>query len=135
MLHDLGAGEYVAAYFANETRYDFLVNSSRGHSVPIINGEFQRAGQEAAAEMEAKDTGSVRIRMEKAYSVASLKVLSRECQVTEQEVRITDTFDFSENPVSVTERFITKHEPVLEADRVKIVITSYSIHYTKLYDH
>lgn len=42
-LTDLGAGEYVKSYFQNK-RYDFLPTSSRGHSVPIINGYVQRPG-------------------------------------------------------------------------------------------
>ena len=48
VLCDLGAGEYTRQYFLNETRYDFLVNSSRGHSLPIINGELQKTGKTRA---------------------------------------------------------------------------------------
>ncbi|GAB4515804.1 MAG: heparinase II/III family protein [Anaerolineae bacterium] len=48
VIADIGRGRYTKAYFGPE-RYDHLVNSSFGHSVPIPNGQAQRAGREYAA--------------------------------------------------------------------------------------
>lgn len=48
VIADIGRGRYTKAYFGPE-RYDHLVNSSIGHSVPIPNGQAQRAGREYAA--------------------------------------------------------------------------------------
>ncbi len=44
LLIDLGHGLYTKDYF-REGRYDILNNSSAGHSVPIINGVHQAAGE------------------------------------------------------------------------------------------
>ncbi len=48
LLVDMGSGEYTRQYFGAE-RYDFLCNSSRGHSVPIVEGQYQKAGGDYAA--------------------------------------------------------------------------------------
>ena len=50
LLTDLGAGEYTAQYFRDETRYDYICCSSLGHNVPVINGCGQKAGREYACE-------------------------------------------------------------------------------------
>lgn len=50
VLADLGKGRYTKAYFG-PGRYDHLVNSSLGHSVPAPDGYAQRAGQEYAARL------------------------------------------------------------------------------------
>jgi hypothetical protein len=50
LVADPGRGRYTAAYFGPE-RYDHLVNASRGHSVPVVNGQGQRPGPEYAAEL------------------------------------------------------------------------------------
>ena len=49
IISDLGAGEYTKKYFGPE-RYEILCNSSRGHSVPVIEGKYQCAGREYGAE-------------------------------------------------------------------------------------
>ncbi|MCD7750832.1 MAG: heparinase II/III-family protein [Lachnospiraceae bacterium] len=43
-LTDLGAGEYTKEYFS-ENRYQVICNHSFGHSVPLVNGQGQRAGE------------------------------------------------------------------------------------------
>jgi len=43
VIPDVGRGRYTKAYFGPE-RYQHFVNSSRGHSVPIVNGCEQLAG-------------------------------------------------------------------------------------------
>ena len=48
VIADLGRGRYTRAYFGPE-RYQHLVNSSRGHSVPMINGQEQLPGGEHGA--------------------------------------------------------------------------------------
>jgi hypothetical protein len=44
MILEIGAPEYVKAFFRAETRYQFLAARSLGHSVPLINGIEQRNG-------------------------------------------------------------------------------------------
>lgn len=48
LLTDPGRGRYSKAYFGPE-RYDNLMASSRGHSVPVVNGMAQAEGREHAA--------------------------------------------------------------------------------------
>jgi hypothetical protein len=50
LVADLGRGRYTGAYFGPE-RYEHLVNSSRGHSVPVVNGQLQQPGGEFASEV------------------------------------------------------------------------------------
>ena len=44
LLCDLGPGEYVKDYFNDQKRYQYFCTSSRGHSVPVINGQLQGHG-------------------------------------------------------------------------------------------
>jgi hypothetical protein len=48
LIADIGRGRYSKAYWGPE-RYDLLVKSSRGHSVPIVNGYAQGGGRDYAA--------------------------------------------------------------------------------------
>jgi len=48
VLVDLGAPVYVSDFFG-PSRYDYLPAGSHGHSVPIVNGQHQRVGRDAAA--------------------------------------------------------------------------------------
>lgn len=57
-LTDLGAGEYTRAYFIEETRYHFLQNRSKGHSVPIVNGFEQIAASVSAKDVTTADTAT-----------------------------------------------------------------------------
>jgi hypothetical protein len=50
VIPDVGRGRYTKAYFGPE-RYKHFVNSSRGHSVPVVNGCEQLAGHEYAAQL------------------------------------------------------------------------------------
>ena len=50
IIPDIGRGRYTKAYFGPE-RYEHLVNSSRGHSLPVVNGHEQLAGTEYAAQV------------------------------------------------------------------------------------
>ncbi|MBX3014987.1 MAG: heparinase II/III family protein [Caldilineaceae bacterium] len=50
LVADVGVGRYTKAYFGDE-RYDHFVNSSLGHSVPVVNGQLQGAGPAYAAHL------------------------------------------------------------------------------------
>jgi hypothetical protein len=50
LVADLGRGTYTRDYFG-PGRYDILVNSSRGHNVPLVNGVVQSQGVEFGAEV------------------------------------------------------------------------------------
>ncbi len=117
VLCDLGSGEYTRQYFQNETRYDYLVNSSRGHSVPIVNGEWQKVGTtRAEAERIGEDTFSVHYGF--SYEDENLKDAARTFSCDEDGVTLTDTFVFDEMPKSLIERFISRQKPMLEEGKI-----------------
>ncbi len=80
VIPDVGRGRYTRAYFGPE-RYKHLVNSSRGHSVPIVNGFEQLHGRQHAAQVlyhsADADADRLVIEMKDAYPaearLASLK--------------------------------------------------------------
>jgi len=123
---DLGAGTYSRQYFSPDTRYDILQCSSRGHSVPIINGEYQSTGKEFAANGTEYKNGVFSADIAGAYAVAALKLLKRSFSFDDKAVYLKDSFTVC-GACDIVERFVTTIEPVIEAegvvkvDRVKIL--------------
>jgi hypothetical protein len=116
LLVDLGSGLYTRDYFG-PNRYSILCNSSAGHSVPIVNGQHQRAGADARAQVIEASTreGEVRfaVEMSAAYEVESLRGLERRFAWHEAErcLELTDSYT-CEGPLdSFVERFMTMVEP------------------------
>ena len=120
ILVDLGAGLYDRKYFSAE-RYTVLETSSRGHSVPIIDGELQKVGDQYKAEGVIADENSFSLDISSAYGNEKINSLTRRFDLTDDGVALTDEFDFKSD-LSVTERFISLLEPktvcegVLEID-------------------
>lgn len=102
---DPGVGQYNAQYFSNR-RYELMLCSSRGHSVPVINGKYQVCSGEKA-EIVAKGTRRYAFTMENAYDDPTLERLTRDFECRDGCIRLTDTYTFTEQPTSVTERFIS----------------------------
>ncbi len=81
LIPDIGRGRYTKAYFGPE-RYQHIVNSSRGHSVPIVNGQEQSPGLAFGAQLLAHHSDatadSLSIDMKGAYpAAADLAALKR----------------------------------------------------------
>ncbi len=125
LLTDLGAGEYTKDYFSDK-RYGILCNRSFGHSVPIINGMEQCAGEEYCAdgfdwnEME----NALTISFANAYAEGSLEKLVRRielCNLTSEEIGqqkkmqilLHDTFVTNESTMSIAENIVTEYEPTV----------------------
>lgn len=117
---DLGSGLYSYAYFS-EQRYTLLCNGSQGHSVPIINNQFQAEGASHYATIkdvsinDSMDT--LEIDMVKAYDVESLQKLMRRFtwkKGTKPELILRDTYQFTRKPDSIVERFITPFLQITE---------------------
>jgi len=111
LICDLGAGEYTAEYFG-EGRYKILCNSSEGHSVPVVDGKFQKDGAiYKASFFEADGKGGTRIEFSGAYEEGTVKKLTREAALSLENgtLVITDSFimDRAEdtNAMSVSECF------------------------------
>lgn len=102
---DPGVGQYTAQYFS-ATRYELMLCSSRGHSVPIINGCYQVTG-ERKSELYVKEQNRYCFSMEGAYDIPELKSLRRDFLCDENYVVLTDTYSFNAEPQSVVERFVS----------------------------
>lgn len=102
---DPGVGQYTRQYFSPE-RYDLMLCSSRGHSVPIINGEYQKTVADKAT-VHISEKNRYAFNMERVYRIESLKSLIRDFECGEDFIKMTDTYEFTEKPISVTERFIS----------------------------
>ena len=119
ILCDLGAGEYTRQYFIPETRYDYLVNSSRGHSLPIINGELQKIGETRALAKKGDDT-HFSVEYGFAYELPILKEARRSFVCEDAAIIITDSFLFDETPKSLIDRFVSRRKPIVAQGKIQI---------------
>ncbi|MBE6608556.1 MAG: hypothetical protein E7633_08370 [Ruminococcaceae bacterium] len=110
ILCDTGSGEYTRQYFDNRYRYDYLVNSSRGHSLPIVNGNYQSMGTPKAEVTEHTDS-VFELNIKDSYKDPTLKSLSRRYECSDNKVILTDSFEFFKKPDSIIERFVSFTEP------------------------
>ncbi|MBM7654336.1 heparinase II/III family protein [Neobacillus cucumis] len=111
-LKDLGSGLYTKDYF-NDKRYSYLCNGSQGHSVPIINEQFQKEGPLRFAKILdiaiREEVETFELDIENSYEVESLQKLSRKFTWMKQKhpkLILEDCYSFKEQPFSVIERFI-----------------------------
>lgn len=125
---DLGAGLYVFGYFVPETRYNYLCNSSRGHSVPIINGQYQvpsNAHNESnhvpgiceAAKL-SHEGNLITVDYTVGYDIEGLEKVQR--SFTHNPDSITMRDEFVGKIETVTERFVSLIEPTLADGYIEI---------------
>lgn len=112
-LKDLGSGLYSKDYFS-EKRYSFFCNGSQGHSVPIINHQFQKAGAAKYANILHFSIGEevdiFELDIANAYEVESLQGLRRRftwIKTNSPKLVLEDSYSFAKQPGSIVERFIT----------------------------
>ncbi|MDF2962211.1 MAG: hypothetical protein K0S39_3946 [Paenibacillus sp.] len=127
LLTDPGAGEYTKQYFSKE-RYSFICNGSQGHSVPVVDGGYQKPGTEYRAEIldvqssEEKDLFVLDIA--KAYGHEHLKSLIRSLTFEKGspgKLIVHDQYTFDKPPASIVERFVSFIKPEqLTEGRVRI---------------
>lgn len=126
LLTDLGAGVYTKDYFG-EKRYTFLHNSSKGHSVPLIDGQEQQEGTGAGAVVTGKKLKPEELFLEldatAAYPVPHLKRFLRRFEWSfaggTGRLRLSDCFQFAAAPQRLEEVFISHIEPVLEPGAIE----------------
>lgn len=118
VITDLGAGLYTKEYF-HGNMYDIFCKSSLGHSVPIINGKVQGAGEEFCGKMRI-DGDKVKIRMEKAYPADELDSMERSFEFSKDRIIMCDTFVFKNDNNEVIERIISKICPKAEKNCIRI---------------
>ncbi len=122
ILSDLGAGAYDKAYFAAGRYEKIFCVGSQSHNVPIVNGQTQKSGRNSAAENVVITRSGMSYDFQAAYGLDTLSLLHRDLVFDEESgsVSITDTYDFSEMPEALTERFVTEFEPKFEEGSVTI---------------
>jgi hypothetical protein len=84
----------------------YFVTCSRGHSVPIINGKYQCTGKEKSKVFRMED-GAFEFSMQNGYAEETLTSLKRGFECLPDKAVMTDTYEFTEVPESLTERFIS----------------------------
>ncbi|MEH7250844.1 heparinase II/III family protein [Neobacillus niacini] len=119
---DLGSGLYTKDYFS-EKRYTYLCNGSQGHSVPIINHQFQDEGASRFARIPQADIGNdveiFELDIARAYDLEPLQKLTRRFTWVKKDLPklvVEDTYSFTEQPVSIVERLITPSLRITEAE-------------------
>ena len=119
-LKDLGSGMYCEGYF-NHERYTFLCNGSHGHSVPIINHQYQAEGMTHYAAITdisiEQDQDMLEMDLSKAYEDVGVEKLIRKFtweKSHKPELILKDTYHFTEKPESIIERLITSVKNVTE---------------------
>lgn len=127
LLPDLGSGQYSRKYFGPE-RYEILCNGSQSHSVPIIEGLYQQAGEEHRAELLAYNSNDAEdvfaLEISSAYGNAKLKELVRRFTWSKTEpplLEVMDSYEFVQAQATLVERFMAWHRPQQAEDgRIRI---------------
>lgn len=113
-ISDLGCGEYIKETFMPETRYNYIQNSSRGHSVPIINGEYQKEGVEYSAKNVKATDDSFELDIAGAYEKGLVEEIKRSFKLYSDKIILRDNFKRSPNTKTLTERIVSKIKPELK---------------------
>ena len=122
---DIGTGNYDARYWGPDRSEVFCV-SSRGHSLPIIDGFYQKTGREYGVNNMSYYSGEkhdeIKIDIGGAYGIDYLKSLEREFKVHKNDfiIELTDRFNFLQKPNIITERIITPYNPEIYANHILI---------------
>lgn len=129
LLLDFGAGDYSGSYFSGKRYSEHYNCCSRGHSVPIINGTYQHEGGQYAAKNTVITEDGLCADIARAYTVDTLTSLVRDIGFDRAsgKVTLTDTYEFTEAPESVTERFITGAEPIIEDGVATVTVGNESV--------
>ncbi|WHY01224.1 heparinase II/III family protein [Neobacillus sp. DY30] len=119
---DLGSGLYTKDYFS-EKRYTYLCNGSQGHSVPIINHQYQGEGLPRYARILRAEIGKeidiFELDIAKAYELDTLEGLTRKFTWMKGKLPklvLEDRYSFTEQPVSIIERLIIPSLTITEEE-------------------
>lgn len=115
---DPGRGEYRKETFMPEKRYTFIQNSSAGHSVPVINGEYQLPGAEYTSKNVKASENEFELDIEGVYKEGLINGIHRKFVLHDSKVTLTDVFKSSPETKEITERIISKIKPELKDGEV-----------------
>lgn len=112
ILCDIGAGPYVEGYHT-EQRYTFFNPSSFSHNVPFFDGiGHDGVRRENVIIDYDEDKACASLDFKNAYGIDYLTSAMRKFYFSDAQIRMCDHFDLTKKS-AITERFVTKTEPVL----------------------
>ena len=114
---DMGGRPYTKDYFTEE-RYKYLETSSRGHNVPIINGQYQANVRETRS-YTSFENGVFTVDFKELYDIPALKSLVRKFKCDEKSVLITDSFAL-DGKGSFTERLVSFDKPLIKDGEILV---------------
>lgn len=122
LLLDLGAGTYTREYFSAEHRYEYLCCCSRGHNVPIIDGQYQKEGRQSCATDVAMDETGMRADIAGAYGNAHLLHFVRDLRFDRKTGGLTlrESYEFADKLGRISERFILQNAPQIEQGTITL---------------
>ncbi len=123
IIDDLGWCEYYNGYFG-EKRYENICASSRGHSVPVINGEYQCTGKNHCAKVVCWNDKEFILDLTEAYDIANLRQLLRKFSLDENCIKLTDIV--CGKVTGFSEKLITRVKPAIKDNIVYIGKTEIS---------
>lgn len=110
---ELGTGLYTRQYFEDDKRYTILNNGSQGHSVPIINGEYQQFGMDFCAKNTTAGDCFFETDMAGAYTQGIIEKAVRRFDISENGFTMKDTFLFSDKTETFIERILVSDNPIV----------------------
>lgn len=113
ILCDLGSGEYTGDYFGDK-RYEILCNSSKGHNVPILDGNYQKSGRDNKADLFDYKDEKLTISFGKAYGHYNLL---RCIEFSDTGLTIADK---AEELSEMTESFCLRIKPEIAGNKIFI---------------
>lgn len=117
VIIDMGGRPYTRQYF-EAGRYNFLETSSRGHNVPIINGEYQKNIPETRS-YTSYENSVFSVDFKDVYGIKELKKLVRSYSFTEHSITICDKLEI-DGEFTLTERLVSYLEPQIKNGEVVI---------------
>ena len=114
---DMGGRPYTKDYFTEE-RYKYIETSSRGHNVPIINGQYQANVPETRSYTKYEN-GVFTVDFKELYDIPELKSLVREFRCGSDSVTINDKFVI-EGKGTFTERLVSFDKPEIKDGEILV---------------
>ena len=119
---DIGTETYTKFTFDPNHRYKIWYITSAYHNLPTIGGIMQRQGRAFASTSEVYDeaTSTLSLELKNAYPADSgINSYVRTASMSNEGIKIVDSLDL-ENEVAVDFHFMTKDEPVIIGNEVKV---------------
>lgn len=119
ILCDLGSGEYTCEYFGGG-RYDYLVTSSRGHNLPVIDGQYQKPGSDKGAEIQRADESVFETELSSAYDLDGIDRIIRTIESEDNQITVSSKISSVGKEHIVAERLVSRIKPTLKDNTLYI---------------